>query len=101
MSQEQPGTIQGNHNSEKFHSISVNVGDVPMIFEVGRIAKQAAGAVFVRWGDSALLSTVCVAQPREGLDFFPLTVEYIEKTYATGKIRRCPDRRPARREPRP
>jgi polyribonucleotide nucleotidyltransferase len=86
MSQEQPGTIQGNHNSEKFHSISVNVGDVPMIFEVGRIAKQAAGAVFVRWGDSALLSTVCVAQPREGLDFFPLTVEYIEKTYATGKI---------------
>jgi polyribonucleotide nucleotidyltransferase len=86
MSIEQPGTFQGTHNSEKFHTISVDVGDTPIIFEVGRLAKQAAGAVWVRWGDSALLSTVCLSTLRMELDFFPLTVEYIEKTYATGKI---------------
>ena len=87
MSFETPGLITLPHNSEKFHSLKVELGDVPMTFEVGRIAKQAAGSVWVRWGDSVVLVTVCSArEPREGIDFFPLTVEYIEKTYAAGKI---------------
>lgn len=55
--------------------------------ETGRIARQASGAVFVTMGDTALLVT-CVAhkEAREGQDFFPLTVDYQEKTYAAGKI---------------
>ena len=55
-------------------------------FETGRIARQAQGAVFAQMGDTVVLSTVCVANPREGLDFFPLSVEYREKTYAAGKF---------------
>jgi polyribonucleotide nucleotidyltransferase len=86
MSFETPGLITLAHNSDKWHSVSVDVGDVPMVFEVGRVAKQAAGAVWARWGDSIVLVTVCGAAPREGIDFFPLTVEYVEKTYAAGKI---------------
>ena len=86
MSFANPGEISLPHNSDKFHSISVPMADAPMTFEVGRIAKQAAGSVWVRWGDSVVLVTVCGAAAREGIDFFPLTVEYIEKTYAAGKI---------------
>ncbi len=86
MSFETPGLITLAHNSDKWHEIKVDVGDVPMQFEVGRVAKQAAGSVWARWGDSVVLVTVCGAQAREGIDFFPLTVEYIEKTYAAGKI---------------
>ena len=54
--------------------------------ESGRIAKQAAGAVMTRCGDSMVLSTVCSSDPRPGIDFFPLTVDYREKTYAAGKF---------------
>ncbi|MEI6805098.1 MAG: polyribonucleotide nucleotidyltransferase [Myxococcaceae bacterium] len=58
-----------------------------MTFEVGKIAKQASGAVWVRWGDSIVLVTVCGStKPKVGIDFFPLTCEYIEKAYAAGKI---------------
>ncbi|MDD5884747.1 MAG: polyribonucleotide nucleotidyltransferase [Erysipelotrichaceae bacterium] len=54
--------------------------------ETGEIAKQADGAVFVRFGDTVVLSTACCSdQPKPG-DFFPLTVDYIEKQYASGKI---------------
>src|SRR5688500_11036107 len=88
MSFSKPGEITLAHNSEKFHSVSVDVGgDAPMTFEVGRVAKQASGSVWVRWGDSVVLVTVCqTKEPKEGLDFFPLTVEYIEKTYSAGRI---------------
>ena len=55
-------------------------------FETGRIAKQAAGSVLARYGDSMVLTAVCSADPRPGLDFFPLTVDYREKTYAAGKF---------------
>jgi polyribonucleotide nucleotidyltransferase len=55
-------------------------------FETGRLAKQANGAVIVTAGETVLLCTVCHADPRPGLDFFPLTVEYREKPYAAGKI---------------
>ncbi len=55
--------------------------------EVGEIAKQADGAVFVRYNDTVVLSTACAAkEPKEGTDFFPLTVNYEERQYAAGKI---------------
>ncbi len=56
-------------------------------FETGRLAKQASGAAFVTSGDNAVLSTaVASPDPKEGIDFFPLTVEYREFTYAGGRI---------------
>ncbi|MCR3922434.1 MAG: polyribonucleotide nucleotidyltransferase [Firmicutes bacterium] len=56
-------------------------------FETGRIAKQASGAVLMRYGDTVMLSTATAsAEPREGVDFFPMTVDYEERLYAVGKI---------------
>src|SRR5476651_519268 len=56
-------------------------------FETGRIAKQASGAAFTTSGDNAVLCTaVASPDPKEGIDFFPLTVEYREFTYAGGRI---------------
>ena len=55
-------------------------------FETGAVARQAAGAVVARIGDTVVLSAVTVANPREGIDFFPLTVEYREKVYSAGKF---------------
>lgn len=87
MSYSRRGVIELSHNSNKYHTVQATVGDTPMTFEVGRIAKQAAGSVWVRWGDSVVLVTVCASSSaKEGIDFFPLTCEYIEKTYAAGKI---------------
>jgi len=74
------------HNSEKFHSNEVYIASEPFIFESGRIAKQTSAAVWARWGDSIVLVTVCSGKAREGASFFPLTCEYIEKTYAAGRI---------------
>src|SRR5207248_6831029 len=54
--------------------------------ETGRLAKQASGSVIVRIGDTMSLVTCMAAPGREGLDFFPLTVDYREKTYAAGKF---------------
>ena len=54
--------------------------------ETGRMARQAGGAAVIRIGDTMLLATACSGKPREGIDFFPLTVEYVGKTYAAGKI---------------
>src|SRR5215467_1023346 len=56
-------------------------------FETGRMAKQASGAALVTSGDNVILSTaVASPEPREGIDFFPLTVDYREYTYAGGRI---------------
>ena len=56
-------------------------------FETGRIAKQASGAVLLRYGDTvALVTATASAEPREGIDFFPMTVDYEERLYAVGKI---------------
>ena len=75
------------HNSDKFHRNEVLISTEPFIFECGRFAKQAQGAVWARWGDSIVLVTVCSSDKvREGTDFFPLTCEYLEKTYAAGRI---------------
>jgi len=58
-----------------------------LIFEVGKMAQQATGAVTVRYGDTVVLATAVVTdKPREGANFFPLTVDYEERMYATGKI---------------
>jgi polyribonucleotide nucleotidyltransferase len=69
------------------HKVEFELGGRTMTIESGRLAKQANGAVSVRYGDSMVISTVCSnTEPREGFDFFPLTVEYREKSYAAGKI---------------
>jgi polyribonucleotide nucleotidyltransferase len=65
----------------------VIVGQKPLTFETGKLAKQANGAVLVRYGDSVVLATACHApEQREGIDFLPLTVDYREYTYASGRI---------------
>jgi len=58
----------------------------PLIIETGRMAKQAAGSCVVRYGDTMVIASVTVSDKRSTLPFFPLTVEYKEKTYAAGKI---------------
>ncbi|HEX9648160.1 MAG TPA: polyribonucleotide nucleotidyltransferase, partial [Alphaproteobacteria bacterium] len=59
----------------------------PLILETGRMARQADGAVLVTYGDTTVLCTaVAQRSPRPGIDFFPLTVNYQEKTFAAGKI---------------
>ncbi|HLO69058.1 MAG TPA: polyribonucleotide nucleotidyltransferase [Holophaga sp.] len=67
-------------------TVSVDLGGTPISIETGRIAKQAAGSVIVRQGDTMVLVAVCVADPREGIDFFPLTVDYREPVFSAGKI---------------
>jgi polyribonucleotide nucleotidyltransferase len=65
---------------------SVMVGGRPLTFETGRLAKLAHGAVLATYGESMVLVTAVSTEERPGLDFFPLTCEYVEKTYAAGKI---------------
>jgi polyribonucleotide nucleotidyltransferase len=65
----------------------LNIGQQILRFETGKLAKQASGSVIVRYGDSVVLVTACrAANPREGIDFLPLTVDYREYTYASGRI---------------
>ncbi len=61
-------------------------GTTPLSIESGWVAKQASGAVIVRQGETMVLVTVCTGPSRMGQDFFPLTIEYQEKTYAAGRI---------------
>ena len=69
------------------HTAEVNVGGQPLTIETGKLAKQASGSVVVRYGDTMVLVTACYAAwEREGLDFLPLTVDYRENTYASGRI---------------
>ena len=66
---------------------TTSIQDREFRFSVGHVAKQAHGSTMVHFGDSAVLCTVCAAkEPRPGMDFLPLTVDYIEKTFAAGKI---------------
>jgi polyribonucleotide nucleotidyltransferase len=65
----------------------VNIGSRTISLETGKLAKQADGSVIVRSGDTVVLVTAChAANPREGIDFLPLTVDYREYTYASGRI---------------
>ncbi len=68
------------------HTVEVEVGGRRLVVETGRLAKQAAGAAVVTYGETSVLVTACSARPREGIDFFPLTVDFVEKTSAAGKI---------------
>src|ERR1700730_730482 len=69
------------------HTRKVIVGNKTLSFETGKLAKQAGGAVVVRYGDSVVLVTACRStSAREGIDFLPLTVDYREYTYASGRI---------------
>jgi polyribonucleotide nucleotidyltransferase len=65
---------------------SVHINGIECSIETGKIAKQADGAVVVRYGDTLLLVAAVGGSPREGIDFFPLTVEYREYGYAAGRI---------------
>jgi len=68
-------------------SVTINVGGAQMIIETGLLARQAAGATTVRLGDSMVFSAVTnTDKPREGIDYFPLQVEYREKYYAAGRF---------------
>ena len=62
------------------------LGDKDIIIETGKLAGQASGALTIRQGDSLIFSAVTMGEPREGLDFFPLTVDYEERMYAGGRI---------------
>ena len=68
------------------HRYQIEVAGRPLVIEVGQVAKQANGSALVRYGETVVLVTATASAPREGLDFFPLTVEYEEKQYAVGKI---------------
>ena len=69
-----------------FITVEKEIAGVKISIETGRIAKQAGGAAVARIGDTMVLATACEGPDPERGDFFPLTVEYIEKTYAAGKI---------------
>src|SRR5205809_1010636 len=69
------------------HTREISIGRQTISIETGRLAKQADGSVVVRLGDTMVLVTACTAgTPREGIDFLPLTVDYKEYTYASGRI---------------
>ncbi len=67
--------------------VTARVGDKDIILETGKVAKQAHGSIWARMGESIVLITVVsAAEKKEGIDFFPLTVDYQEKLYAAGRI---------------
>src|ERR1700738_4389362 len=69
------------------HTRELTVGQNILRLETGKLATQAHGSVIVRYGDSVVLVTACrAASAREGIDFLPLTVDYREYTYASGRI---------------
>ncbi|WP_083931902.1 polyribonucleotide nucleotidyltransferase [Cohnella laeviribosi] len=68
------------------HRVEMLLAGRPLVLETGRLAKQANGAVFVRYGETVVLSTVTASSEPKDLDFFPLTVNYEERLYAVGKI---------------
>src|SRR5271157_1085195 len=84
MNEEMTATLHGVNK----HEISVELqGGKSIHFETGKLAKQAHGSCIVRIGDNVVLATACAnPDPREGIDFFPLTVDYREYTYAAGRI---------------
>ncbi len=67
-------------------TVSFDFGGRPMSIETGRMAKQAHGAAVVTYGETVVLVTATHADPRPGIDFFPLVVDFVEKTSAAGKI---------------
>src|SRR5215468_12355069 len=73
--------------NKKYLRESIKLGEKELSVETGKVAKQADGSVIVRYGETMVLVTAVSARtPREGLDFFPLTVEYRESSYSAGRI---------------
>jgi polyribonucleotide nucleotidyltransferase len=69
------------------HQTSIPLGAFPLDIQIGKLARQADGAAVVRYGDTVVLATAVFAkEPKENVDFFPLTVDYREATYAAGRI---------------
>lgn len=68
------------------HVFSIDWAGRPLTVEIGELAKQANGAVLVRYGDTVVLSTATASKEPKSVDFFPLTVNYEERLYAVGKI---------------
>src|SRR5687767_9904440 len=69
------------------HRVEIDWGGRKLMLETGRMARQADAAVYAQYGETSLLATVVAAKaPKPGVDFFPLTVNYQEKTFAAGKI---------------
>src|SRR6188474_3643370 len=69
------------------HKVEIEWGGRPLILETGKVARQADGAVLATYGETVVLATVVSAkEPKPGFDFFPLTVNYQERTYAAGRI---------------
>lgn len=70
-----------------YKSFSMELGGRTLTVDIGRVAAQANGAAFMHYGDTTVLSTATASdKPRDGIDFFPLSVEFEEKLYAVGKI---------------
>lgn len=70
-----------------YKSYSMEIGGKTLTVEIGRVCAQANGAALIRYGETTVLSTATASdKPRDGIDFFPLSVEYEEKQYAVGKI---------------
>ncbi len=67
-------------------TFSRNIGNRTMTLESGKLAQQINGSVVIQYGDSVLLVTAGMSKPREGIDFFPLTIDFEERMYARGKI---------------
>lgn len=68
-------------------TVAIELRGKELTLETGKMARQADGSVVARYGDTVLLATAVSSKtPREGIDFFPLTIDYLEKTYAAGKI---------------
>ena len=73
--------------AKEYKSYSMELAGRTLRVDVGRVAAQANGAAFMHYGDTVVLSTATASEkPREGIDFFPLSVEYEEKMYSVGKI---------------
>ena len=70
-----------------YKSYSIELGGKTLTVDIGRVAAQANGAALMKYGDTTVLSTATASEkPRDGIDFFPLSVEFEEKMYAVGKI---------------
>lgn len=81
------GVFWKKERNNMYKSFTMELAGKTLTVDVGRVAKQANGAAFMHYGDTTVLSTATASEkPREGIDFFPLSVEYEEKMYAVGKI---------------
>ena len=81
------GKPKGDEMSKEFKSYSMELAGRILRVDIGRVAAQANGAAFMHYGDTTILSTATASdKPRDGIDFFPLSVEYEEKMYAVGKM---------------